>query len=266
LWRRSGYRQLSARRLWLRVVLESAQTPIRKAVGGVDERVSRAGLLYEQAVFSGDAGSLARADQELDAAEADLAVARGRLMHTRFLLRRDSAAAEEDPGELPLFERAARLYQALGDIGCEAEALFWVGCFHQVVRHDNAVAVPVLERSLKLASQAGDKAAMSEALRHLGIAAHRTGHLAVARQHLEESTRLRREIGLLPGAAANMVGLAYIAAAQQRGDDALALLDEASAIAIARQAHRILQQVDEARAELSISAPTGRRAEGPPPA
>jgi hypothetical protein len=34
-----------------------------------------------------------------------------------------------------------------------------------------------------------------------------------AAQQLEESTRLRREIGLLPGAAANMVGLAYIAAA-----------------------------------------------------
>ena len=48
-----------------------------------------------------------------------------------------------------------------------------------------------------------------------------------------------------------MVGLAYIAAAQDRSDDALALLDEADAIAEAGQAHRILQQVDEARAELS---------------
>lgn len=48
-----------------------------------------------------------------------------------------------------------------------------------------------------------------------------------------------------------MVGLAYIAAAQQRGDDALALLDEARAIAGASQAHRTLRQVNEARAELS---------------
>ena len=55
----------------------------------------------------------------------------------------------------------------------------------------------------------------------------------------------------MPGAAANMVGLAYIAAAQERDDDALALLDEADAIAGASQAHRILQQVNEARAELS---------------
>ena len=231
----------------------SAQPWMREAVGGMDERVRRAGLLYERAVFTGDAGPLAEADRELDAAEADLAVARGRLMHARFLLRRDQdpAAAEEDPGELPLFERAARLYHALGDARGEAEALFWAGCLHQVTRHDNAAAVPVLEQSLKLASRAGDKAVQSEALRHLGIAAHGAGRLEVARQRLEESTRLRREIGLLPGAAANMVGLAYIAAAQQRSNDALALLDEASAIAGASQAHRILRQVSQARAELS---------------
>ena len=219
----------------------------------MDERVRQAGLLYERAVFTGDAAPLAEADRELDGAEADLAVARGRLMHTRFLLRRDQDAAEEDPRELPLFERAAQLYRALGDVPGEAEALFWVGCFQQVVRRDNATAVPVLERSLDLASQAGDKRVMAEALRHLGIAAHAAGQTEAARQRLEESTRLRRETGHLPGAAANMVGLAYMAAAQDRGQDALRLLDEAAAIAEASQAHRILQQVNEARAELSAS-------------
>ena len=228
-----------------------------EAVGGMDERVRRAGMLYERAVFSGDDGLLAEADRELDAAEADLAVARGRLMHARYLLRRDQApdATEEDPGELPLFERAARLYRALGDVRHEAEALFWIGCFHQVVRHDNPVAVPVLEQSLELAAQAGDKAVMAEALRHLGIAAHAAQRLEVARQHLEESTRLRRETGQPAGAAANMVGLAYIAAAQHRSNDTLALLDEADAIARAVQAHRITEQVSEARAELTGQRP-----------
>jgi hypothetical protein len=132
----------------------------------------------------------------------------------------------------------------------EGEALFWVGCFHQVVRRDNATAVPVLERSLELASQAGDKAMMSEALRHLGIAAHAGGHLDAARQRLEESALLRREIGFLPGVAANLVGLAYIAAAQERRDDAVAVLAEAGAIAEASNAQRILQQVSQARADL----------------
>ena len=223
---------------------------MREAASGVDERVWQAGLLYEQAVLTGDAGLLAEADRELDAAEADLAVARGRLTHTRLLLRReeDPAVADEDPAELPLFERAAQLYRATGDIRGEAEALFWAGCFHQVVRHDDAAAVPLLEQSLALAAQADDKAVMSEALRHLGIAAHRSGHLETARQRLEESTRLRRETGNLPAAAANMIGLAYIATAQERASDALALLDEAGAIARANQAHRILRQVSDARA------------------
>jgi tetratricopeptide (TPR) repeat protein len=221
----------------------------------MDERVRQAERLYERAVFTGDAGPLAEADRELDAAEADLAVARGRLMHTRFLLRRDQNpdAAGEAPDELPLFERAAVLYRALGDVRGEAEALFWVGCFHQVIGRDNATAVPVLERSLQLAALVGEKAVVAEALRHLGIAAHFGGQPEAARQRLEEATRLRREMGHLPGAAANLVGLAYVAAAQGRSDDARAILDEAAALAQAGQAGRILEQVSEARAGLSAS-------------
>jgi tetratricopeptide (TPR) repeat protein len=207
-------------------------------------------------VFSGDVEPLADADRELDAAEADLAVARGKLMHTRFLLRReqDPSAAEADPGELPLFERAAGLYRGLGDTGGEAGALFWIGCFHQVIGRDDASAVPVLERSLELASQAGVKAVMAEALRHLGIAAHARGDLEMARQRLEESTRLRRELGLLPAVAANLVGLAYIAGAQGRAADALALIAEGRQIAQAAHADRILQQLSEARAALARDA------------
>jgi tetratricopeptide (TPR) repeat protein len=226
---------------------------MRRRLTAVDERVRRARLLYERAVFGGDAAPLAEADRELDAVEADLAVARGRLMHTRFDLQRDEdpGSARADPAELALFERAAQLYQALGDLRGEAEALFWVGCFHQVVRRDNGTAGPVLERALELASQADDKLTMSEALRHLGIRAHAAGHLDVARQRLEQSARLRRDLGLLPGVAANLIGLAYIAAAQGDSAGAVALLDEASAIAQANDAQRILRLVDEARADLS---------------
>jgi tetratricopeptide (TPR) repeat protein len=226
----------------------------------VDERVRQAGLLYEQAVLSGDAAVLAAADRELDAAEADLAVARGRVTHTRFLLGRDRdpAAAVEDPGELALFERAlferaGGLYRALGDTRGEAEALFWMGCFHQVVRRDDGTAVPLLERSLELATEAGDTVTMAEALRHLGIAAHRAGQLDEARGRLEEATELRGQAGQLPSAAANMIGLAYIAIAQDRADDARGLLDEADAIAAGSGAHRIRQQVTEARAAIGLT-------------
>jgi hypothetical protein len=110
--------------------------------------------------------------------------------------------------------------------------------------------VPILERSRELADEAADKHTASEALRHLGVAGHRAGHLAAARERLEESSRLRREIGQLPGVAANLVGLAYIAAADHRPDDARALLAEAAAIAQSHGADRITRQVDEARARL----------------
>lgn len=148
----------------------------------MDERVERSRLLYERALFDGDTGALAAAEWELDAAEADLALARGRLIHGRFLQQRaeEPDLASEDPEELAFFERAALLYRARGDVRGEAESLFWIGCFHQLVRGDNAAAVPVLQRSLDLAAQADDT-------------------LEAARQHLEESSRLRREIGLLPG-------------------------------------------------------------------
>ncbi|GLX04561.1 hypothetical protein [Microbispora sp. NBRC 16548] len=223
-----------------------------------DVRLERAGALYEQAVFSGDASALAEADRELDAVEADLAtvgtgrdigaveaglaLARGRVVHARFLEHR-----EEDPRELELFERAADLYRRLGDGRGEGEALFWIGCFHQVVRHDDEAAGPALRRSYELAARAGDRLTMSYALRHLGIAEHKAGRLKAARERLEESVRLRRELGFDPGVAANLVGLAYIAAAEDRRDDAQRLLDEAAALAEASGALGIARHVEQAR-------------------
>jgi tetratricopeptide (TPR) repeat protein len=225
-----------------------------KAAMTAEDRIERARLLYERAVFDGDddGAVLGTADSELDGVEADLALARGRIMHTRFLGQRDEdpERAAADPRELALFERAAELYRDRADGPGEAEALFWVGCFHQVVRRDDLTAVPILERSRQLADAAGDKRTLSEVLRHLGIAEHRAGRLDAARDRLEESTRLRREIGQLPGVAANLVGLAYIAAAANRPDDARALLSEAAAIAQSTGAHRITRQVNEARSHL----------------
>ncbi|MGW0804087.1 tetratricopeptide repeat protein [Nonomuraea sp. NPDC002799] len=217
---------------------------------GVEGPIEQARLLYERAVYAGDVGVLAEADRELDKVEADLALARGRVMHARFLEER-----REDPLELTLFERAAELYRMLGDATGEAESLFWVGCFHQVVRGDNGAAVPLLEQACDLAAQAGDRRTQSEVLRHLGIAEHSAGRLDAAREHLEESVRLRREIGLLAGVAANQVGLIYIAAAQNRRGDALALAEEAYGTAEACGAERIKRQVVEARTQ--IMTPTG---------
>jgi tetratricopeptide (TPR) repeat protein len=218
----------------------------------VDERIERSRLLYERALFEGDAGALAAAELELDGVEADLALGRGRVLHGRFLQQRaqDPEQAREDPGELAWFERAAELYRARGDVRGEAESLFWVGCCHQVVRRDNEVAVPVLWRSLELATEADDAATMSEALRHLGIAEHAAGRLDAARLHLEESTRLRRESEAWSGVASNLVGLTYIAVGQDRRDDAMKLIEEARALAEASGAHSLMRQIEEARAQL----------------
>jgi hypothetical protein len=60
---------------------------------GMDERVERSSLLYERALFDGDTGALAAADRELDAVEADLALARGRVIHGRFLQQREEDGA-----------------------------------------------------------------------------------------------------------------------------------------------------------------------------
>jgi tetratricopeptide (TPR) repeat protein len=228
-----------------------------EAMMSAEERLEGAGRLYERFVFAGDQSVLAAADRELDAVEADLALSRGRIIHGRFLDQRskDPEQTAEDPRELALFERALQLYQAAGDVRGEAESLFWVGCFQQVVRRDNAAAVPVLQRCCELAARVGDQRTMSDALRHLGIAEHAAGRLDAARQRLEESLRLRREIGLMPGVAANLVGLTYIAAGQGRPADALALAAEAAAIAEASGAHAILRQVEEARAHVSASSP-----------
>jgi tetratricopeptide (TPR) repeat protein len=208
-----------------------------------EDRIERTRQLYERFVFEGDAGALAIAERELDAVQADLALAHGRIVHGRFLEQRI-----EDPQELALFDQAVQLYRALGDVRGEAESLFWVGIVHQVVRQDNDAAVPVLQRSHELAAQAGDKRTMAYALRHLGIAEHAAGRLDAARELLEESVRLRREIGHLPGVAANLVGLAYVAAGQGRHEEARAIIEEARAIAEATGAHGTMHSIEEARA------------------
>ena len=210
-----------------------------------EHRLARARELYERSVFGDDHEALPAADRELDAVEADLHLARGRVVHARFL--RDRV---EDPAELPLFSRAAQLYQQLGDGRGEGEALFWIGCFHQVVRQDHDAAAPALQRARILATAAGDRLTLSYVLRHLGIAAHLAGRLDEARGDLLASARLREEVGHQAGVAANLVGLAYVAAADGRADEVPALLDRAERLAVEHGAAAVARQVGEARRAL----------------
>ena len=186
-----------------------------------------------------------KASRDLDAVEADLCLARGRIIHAEFL-----GGAGPDERELSLFERAARFYRRIGDVSGEAEAQFWIGCFHQVVSGDPGQAVPALARAAELARTTNDTLTLSYALRHLGIAEHQAGRLDAARRRLEESVRLRREVGHLPGVAANLVGLTYVAIEQGRFAEARALLDDAGRLAAASHADRVSDQVRDAEAAL----------------
>src|SRR5215469_6363347 len=94
------------------------------------ERIDRARQYQELSTFGGDPSKLPAAMAELDAVEAEVALARGRVIHARFLDQRqaDQARPPEDPRELELFVHAAQLFHGLGDARGEAEALFWIGC------------------------------------------------------------------------------------------------------------------------------------------
>jgi tetratricopeptide (TPR) repeat protein len=207
-------------------------------------RLEWARLLYERAVFGGEAEAIPTAERELDALEADLALARGRIMHARFL-----AEHEENPRELGEFQRAAELFRRLGDVRGEAESQFWIGAYHQVLHGDSRTAVPFLERSYQLAALAGDKLTLSYAVRHLGFAEMAAGRLGTARERFEESVRLRRQVGFLPGVAAGLLALAELTAIEGTREQVIALLDEAAGIAERSGARGILRWIDQVRAE-----------------
>lgn len=211
--------------------------------------IERAVAVCERAIFTGALDGLAMAESELDTVEAALALARGRIRQVRSREHND-----EDPAELALYERAAELFRSSGDVRGESEATLWIGAYHQLSRHDGDAAVPHLERAYELAARADDRLTMSSALRLLGIVAYASGRLDLARERLEKSSRLRRDLGFVPGLAANLVGLAWVAAGQGRRPDAFELLKEAESLAAADGATAILGQVERARTEILAEA------------
>jgi len=214
-------------------------------IGQMDELMRQVDELYERAIFGGEYDDLPEADRALDVVEAALLLQRGRILHCRFL-----ESGVEPPEELGYFERAAELYRGAGDDRGEALARFWIGCFHQVVRDDNGTAVPFLTASVELSRTTGDDLTLSYALRHLGVAAQMSGNFPEARELLEESPALRRPPGFTAGVAAHLVGLVYLAVAQNRPDDARALADEAASLAASAGAAKITEQIEAARSRI----------------
>ncbi|WP_369253809.1 tetratricopeptide repeat protein [Streptomyces sp. R35] len=125
--------------------------------------------------------------------------------------------------------------------------MFWVGCWHQVVKGDGATGRPYFDRSYTLAKSVDDRMTMSYAIRHLGFADKDAGRFHQARERLTESVTLRREIGFRPGEAAGLVALAYLSA--ETGDRSAALdhLDEAESVAEGCSAKAVLGWIAHAR-------------------
>jgi tetratricopeptide (TPR) repeat protein len=222
--------------------------PDAATVACVEDLLERATIAYDLAVFQGNRAALPATIEELRVAEAAICLARGRLLHAQFMQDwdRDASYLAE---EYYLFNRAAEIYRAIGDVRGEAESVFFVGCFHQVVRDNNPSALPFFARALELSTEIGDDLIRSYALRHLGISAHATGNLPDARRLLEESTELRRRLGFISGVASNLVGLAYVARAAGRRAEADALIAESAELAEASGANAILRQAAAFHAE-----------------
>jgi tetratricopeptide (TPR) repeat protein len=212
-----------------------------EALALVEDPLARADLLNEQALFAGDADARAAAERELDRAEARLLLERGRVLHARFLAER-----EEDPRELELFQAGLELARGAGDDRLVAEALFWVGIVHQVVRGDNEASLPHFEQSYAKATELGDPKLQSYAVRHLGFVHDAAGRHDEAWAAFEESARLRREESFLPGVAAALLTLGEVAAEQGRPEESKRLLDEALELAERSGAHAIRSRIEAA--------------------
>lgn len=166
---------------------------------------------YQAAMFAGETDGAAEALRDLSGSGPEYDLARGKLRHCANIAER-----RMDIEELACFERAETAFAEHGDLRGTGEALFWRGCYHQVLASDDETARPLFERALELSKQAGDALMASYSLRHLGISRYMAKDLDEAERLLNESTRVRRTLGFEAGVAANLIGLAFIAL--DRGD------------------------------------------------
>jgi hypothetical protein len=198
---------------------------------------------YLASIFRGDDSDLDSSLAALTGSGPSVDLARGKLLHCRNLPDRPP-----DPSELDCFVRAADGFQAEHDVAGLASAIFWQGCYFQVICGDDDRAVPLLRRAL--AAEADDRLTASYCLRHLAIANHKRGNLEEAERQLVESTAQRRSLGFTAGVAANLVGLSYIALGRGDRYQAERHAHDAIAAALAIDATKVLADAEEALASI----------------
>jgi hypothetical protein len=121
--------------------------------------------------------------------------------------------------------------QRAGDALLVAWAEFWVGIVHQVVRGDDATAVPHFEAAYAAGRDRGDAMLASSAVRHLAFAWDSAGRPDDAWRGFWESVELRRSERFWPGVAAGLLSLAEVAHERGNAAEARCLLRQARATA-----------------------------------
>jgi tetratricopeptide (TPR) repeat protein len=222
--------------------------------GPLEDRIRSVSPLWQIESHTWDEKSWADSEALLDRVEAEIALARGRLIYERFLRSgpggHPSRNVDGRPA-LPLFRRAAELFHRAGDPAREREALFWVGTLEQTLERNYSEASVTLERAGDLAKSANDLLVQSCVERHLGFLAFLEGVPLEARAHLEESVRLRREIPFPAGVAMGLVAIAELALEEKDRAGALRALDEAAEVARAAGASGALAEIGDVRQRAS---------------
>jgi len=227
-----------------------------RATEPLEERIRRVSPLRQIESHEWSEPAWPSSERLLDAAEAEVALARGRLIYERFLRSGPDgypAAGADGRPALPLFRRAVELFRRSGNPAGEREALFWVGTLEQVLNRDYSAASLALEESRELAEAAKDDLVLSCVERHLGFIAFLEGMYAEAETHLEESVRLRRSMEFAPGVAMGIVALAELQLERHEVDRARRLLDEAAAVAERAGAQGATRAVERARQQAAAT-------------
>jgi tetratricopeptide (TPR) repeat protein len=206
-----------------------------------DDPLLRADILNEQALFAGSADARREASRELDRVEARLEAERGRILHARFLSRRD----REDPRELAHFEASLAAARRARDPLLVGWARFWIGIVRQVIRDDHAAALPHFRAAYRAGRDHGSGLLASYAVRHLAFAWETAGRHADAWRGFQESLELRRAERFWPGVAAALLTLAEIANDHGRHDEARQLLAEGRRTAKRSGATAFLARADQ---------------------
>ena len=212
-----------------------------------DDPLQRADILNEQALFAGSAAARAAASRELDRVESRLEAERGRVLHAAFLTERGT----EDPRELAHFEAALVAADRADDELLRGWARFWIGIVHQVIREDDATAVPHFEAAYSAAGTAANGLLASYAIRHLAFAWSNAGRHDDAWRGFEESVARRRAERFWPGVAAGLLTLAEVAHERGRTGDARRYLRQSKAAARRGGAEAFLTRAEAFEADLA---------------